>query len=325
MYDVVALGELLIDFVQNGENQKGNPTYEANPGGAPCNVLAMLRKLGYKTAFIGKVGDDSFGSMLTAVLEELDIDISGVINDKEIPTTLAVVHNKSDGDREFSFYRNPGADMMLEEKEVNYEVIKRGRIFHFGSLSMTSEPVHTATKKALAYAKNEKKIISFDPNLRIPLWKNLKEAANAIWYGIENCHILKIADNELQWLTGETDIDTGIQVIKNKTDIPLICVTLGKKGSIAYYEDKKIYASAFVNTQTVDTTGAGDTFCACVLGSILEYGLKGLSEQKIYHMLCRANAAASIVTSQKGALCSMPEIEEIGFLLENDGMERKYE
>ncbi len=315
MYDVVALGELLIDFIQNGVSEQGNPLFEANPGGAPCNVLAMLKKLGYTTAFVGKVGEDSFGKMLGDTIHSLGIGTEGLKFDQEIPTTLALVHHKEDGDRDFSFYRNPGADIMLREDEIEDSLIENCRIFHFGSLSMTAEPVVTATKKALALAKEQGKLISFDPNLRPPLWKSLEDAKDAIWFGIRQCDILKIADNEIQWLTGETDFDKGVEVIRKETDAMLINVTLGKDGSIAYYKNKRVFVEPFLSDRTVDTTGAGDTFCACVLGSVLEHGLEDLSEEQLAYMLTRANAAASIVTTRKGAIRSMPEIREIETLI----------
>ena len=165
-YDVTALGELLIDFTENGVSGQGNPLFEANPGGAPCNVLAMLTKLGHKTAFIGKVGDDFFGKQLKEAIEEVGIDSTGLCMDKEIHTTLAMVHTYPDGDRDFSFYSNPGADMMLKESEVKEELIKESKLFHFGTLSMTHEDVRKATKKAIQIAEDAGNIISFDPNLR---------------------------------------------------------------------------------------------------------------------------------------------------------------
>nr|WP_317378242.1 carbohydrate kinase [uncultured Faecalimonas sp.] len=310
-YDVVALGELLIDFIENGKSPQGNTLFEASPGGAPCNVLAMLEKLGYKTAFIGKVGNDSFGKRLGKILSDLNISICGLKYDNSIPTTLAFVHNKLDGDREFSFYRSPGADLMLNEQEVQYELIQKCKIFHFGSLSMTADPARKATKEAVRCAKKAGKLISFDPNLRKPLWEKLEEAASEIWYGIEQCDILKIADDEIRWLTGEHDFDEGIRIIKEKAKVTLINVTLGKGGSICYYGNWKVFAEPFLNSYTIDTTGAGDTFCACILGEVLKYGLENLSELQIYNMLLRANAAASIVTTRKGAIRSMPEPIEI--------------
>ena len=198
-YDVVALGELLIDFTENGKSNQGNPLFEANPGGAPCNVLAMLTKLGHKTAFIGKVGEDFFGEQLRDVITEVGIDAKGLCTDKEIHTTLAMVHTYPDGDRDFSFYRNPGADMMLNKTEVQAELIKETKIFHFGTLSMTHEGVREATKEAIRIAEESGAVISFDPNLRPPLWNSLDEAKEQVLYGLAHCHILKISDNEIQW------------------------------------------------------------------------------------------------------------------------------
>ena len=315
MYDVVALGELLIDFIQNGNSAAGNPVFEANPGGAPCNVLSMLTTSEYQTAFLGKVGEDSFGKMLAQTIREIGISDEGLVYDKDVPTTLALVHTLADGDRDFSFYRNPGADIMLKEEEVKKELIKVCRIFHFGSLSLSDEPSASATKAAVSCAKKEGKLISFDPNLREPLWKDMNQAKAAIWYGIEACDILKIADNEIQWLTETKDYDKGVRMIKSRSKVRMVNVTLGKEGSISYYGDKKVVAKPFLNNNTVDTTGAGDTFCANVLGFLLKHGLEGLTEEDLEQMLLFANAAASIVTTRKGAIRSMPEKEEIDALV----------
>lgn len=205
MYDVTATGELLIDFTRNGLSEQNNRIYEANPGGAPCNVLAMLGKLGYKTAFIGKVGNDEFGKLLKNTISEQKIDSIGLVMDPDAKTTLAFVDNDETGDRSFSFYRKPGAGMMLREDEVNYELIDNCRIFHFGSLSMMDEPVRFSTYAMIDYDKKKNKIISFDPNLKPPLCESEDLAARQIWYGIEQCDILKTADNEIEWFTGTND------------------------------------------------------------------------------------------------------------------------
>ena len=211
--DVVALGELLIDFTENGLSGQNNILMEANPGGAPCNVLAMLSKLGKKTAFIGKVGDDYLGHHLAQVAQNAGIDISNLLFDKEVHTTLAFVHTFADGDRDFSFYRNPGADMMLKESEINKEIIAASKLFHFGTLSMTNPEVKKATQKAVKIARDNNCLISFDPNLRPPLWQNLDDAKEAFDYGMKNCDILKISDNELLWFTGTKDFDSGITYV----------------------------------------------------------------------------------------------------------------
>ncbi len=314
-YDVTALGELLIDFTEHGKSEQGNPVLEANPGGAPCNVLAMLSRLGKKTAFIGKVGKDMFGDQLQSALLETGIDTTGLKRDDKIHTTLAFVHTREDGDREFSFCRNPGADVMLSEEDIEEDLLKNCRIFHFGSLSMTHEISRNATKKAIAIAKAHGAILSYDPNLREALWDDLEEARKQISFGLENCHILKISDNEVQWLTGEEDYDKGIRSIQETYDIPLILLSMGKDGSRAYTKEVRAEQAAYLQSGTVETTGAGDTFCACVLNYILDHGLKAFSEEELDEMLRFANAAASIVTTRKGALRVMPQKEEIEALL----------
>lgn len=310
-YDVVALGELLIDFTENGLSGQGNPLLEANPGGAPCNVLAMLNRLGKKTAFIGKVGNDQFGKMLKEVVEESGTDVSGLAMDEQVHTTLAFVHTFPDGDREFSFYRNPGADMMLTKEEVDPEIIKNARIFHFGTLSSTHAGVREATRYAIDVAKENGLLVSFDPNLREPLWESLDQAKEEILYGMSRCDILKISDNEMEFMTGTTDYNKGVEMLREQFDIPLICVTLGREGSRAFYKDMIVEAAPFVREDTIETTGAGDTFEACTLNYILEHGLEGLTEENLKEMLTFANAGASIITTRKGALKVMPEKAEI--------------
>lgn len=315
MYDVVALGELLIDFIQNGSSADKNPVFEANPGGAPCNVLALLARLGYRTAFIGKVGEDYFGHMLRKAIRETGISDEGLMCDRNVNTTLALVHTLADGDRDFSFYRKPGADIMLTENEVDKGLIEKCRIFHFGSLSLTDEPAAAATKMAVAHAKKAGKLISFDPNFREPLWGSKDRAKEAVWYGIGECDILKIADNEIKWLTETENYDEGVKKIRERSNAKLINVTLGKEGSLAYCSNRKVYAKPFLNDRTVDTTGAGDTFCAGVLSFVLERGLENPEEADLKEMLLFANAAASIVTTRKGALRSMPDRTEIDALI----------
>ena len=313
--DVVALGELLIDFTENGISSQGNPLFEANPGGAPCNVLAMLTKLGHKTAFIGKVGKDFFGKQLEDAIKEIGINVTGLRKDDKVHTTLALVHTYPDGDRDFSFYRDPGADMMLTEEEIPEELILETRIFHFGTLSMTHEKVRRATKKAVAIAKQAGAIISFDPNIREPLWNSMDEAREQVLYGLGQCHILKISDNEIQWLTGKNDYTEAVKWIREKYDIPLILVSMGKEGSRAYYQDRMVEKAPFINENTLETTGAGDTFCACVLHYICKHELENLTEKNLKEMLTYANAAASIITTRKGALRVMPRPEEIEALI----------
>lgn len=310
-YDVVALGELLIDFTENGTSGQGNPVYEANPGGAPCNVLSMLNRLGHQTAFLGKVGNDIFGRQLRSTVESAGINVEGLLTDEDVRTTLAFVETKPDGDRDFSFYRNLGADMMLREEEVRDDIIAAGKIFHFGTLSMTNEPVRSATKHAIAVAKENGALISFDPNIREPLWKDMEEAKEQTAYGLSVCDILKISDNEIQWFSGKEDYTEGIRMLQQTYQIPLILLSMGRDGSRAYYKNMLVEVPAFLQKNTIETTGAGDTFGACCLHYILQYGLMELTEQQLKDMLTFANAAASIITTRKGALRVMPSLEEI--------------
>ncbi len=311
-FDVVALGELLVDFTDNGLSEQGNTLFEANPGGAPCNVLAMLKKLDRSCAFIGKVGDDLFGQQLRAVAEEAGICMDCLAVDPKVRTTLAFVRKLANGDRDFSFCRNPGADMCLTEEDLPLEVLADCRVFHFGTLSMTHEGVRRATRKAIDHAKEGGALISFDPNLRPPLWDSLEHAREQISYGLGHCDILKIADNELEFMTGETDFDKGAAILRERyPNIRLLNVTAGPEGSCSYYDRLRVFRPALKLGGTIETTGAGDTFCACVLNFVLERGLEGLTEKDLGDMLSFANAAAYLVTTRKGAIRSMPEREQV--------------
>lgn len=316
-YDVVGMGELLIDFTSEGTSEQGNPIFQACPGGAICNVLSMLSKLGKKTAFIGKVGNDQFGHMLSNTITEVGIDNSGLVKDPNVNTTLAFVHTLENGDRSFSFYRNPGADMMLTKDEVNYELIRESRAFHFGTLSMTSEPVLSATKKAIEVAKESGCMITFDPNYRPPLWKSEEDAKAAMDFGLRNCDVLKISDNEIQFITGKEKYDDGIQDLMDKYNIPLIFLTMGKDGSRAYYKGKSVERPGF-KVNAIETTGAGDTFCACAIQKVLNHGLENLNEKVLGHILTFANAAAALITLKKGALKAMPSRKELLSFIKNE-------
>lgn len=309
-YDVIALGELLIDFTMNGQSEQGNNMFEACPGGAPCNVLALLNKMGKKTAFVGKVGKDQFGTLLRNTISEAGIDASHLVTDETVNTTLAFVHTFPDGDREFSFYRNPGADMMLSADEVEESFVKDTKIFHFGTLSMTHDGVREATKKAVCAAKDGGSLISFDPNLRPPLWSSLDLAKEQMEYGFGMCDILKISDNEIQFVSGKDDYDEGIAYLQEKYDIPLILLTMGKDGSRAYYKGMRVERPGF-SVETIETTGAGDTFGGSSLTYLLEHDFNALTEEQLGEMLTFANAAAAIVTTRKGAIRAMPEREEV--------------
>jgi len=322
-FDAVGLGELLIDMTMNGKSEQGNALYEANPGGAPCNVLAMLKKLGHNVAFIGKVGDDIFGHELKDVLDEVGIDSKGLVTDTDARTTLALVKTFEDGDRDFSFYRNPGADMLLGREEIDTSLLQSTKIFHFGTLSMTGEPARSATIYAVTEAKKAGAMISFDPNIREPLWDDMEEARRQVMKGLEYCDILKISDNEIQWLTGKEDYTEGVEWILERYSITLITVSLGKSGSMAFYRGNpesdyiKAEAAPFLQENTIETTGAGDTFGGCVLHFVLERGLKDICEKDLKEMLTFANAAASIITTRRGALRVMPSPDEIRKIIGN--------
>lgn len=314
-YDVVALGELLVDFTQNGISEQGNWIMEANPGGAPCNVLAMLAKLDHSVSFIGKVGNDMFGKMLCSRIEALGIGTENLVFSDKYTTTLAFVHTSEDAERDFSFYRNPGADAMLKKGEILPALIYGAKIFHYGSLSMTNDMALYATKRALKKAKQAGVLCSFDPNLRLSLWGDESLARERILFGLSECDVLKIAHDELEFVTGEKSIQDGVDRLRSNFNIPLITVTKGKEGSEAFFfgANTSLHDScpAFTDVNTIDTTGAGDTFCACVLHEILCGGLRFFTKERLHKMLVFANAASSLITTRKGALSVMPDRAEI--------------
>ena len=336
--EVVALGELLIDFTGSGTSPQGNPLMEANPGGAPCNVLSMLTKLGHSTAFIGKVGDDMFGRQLRDALVEVGVGTDGLIMDPAYNTTLAFVHTYPNGDRDFSFYRRQGADTMLRTEDLKNDLLENCRIFHYGSLSMTDDGCFAATKEAIRIAKEAGAVISFDPNLRPPLWDDggqadgsqddgnsagqadtghdatpsLDRAKERIAYGLSQCDVLKISDNEITWFTGLDSYDDGVAFLREKyPQLKLILVSLGPEGSMAFCGEERVVVKPFLNPDTIETTGAGDTFCACVLHYVLEHKKITYTAEELTQMLTFANAAASIITTRKGALRVMPEKAEV--------------
>ncbi len=317
-YDVTALGELLIDFTYTGTSDQGNSLLEANPGGAPCNVLAMLNQCGRTTNFIGKVGKDQFGDLLRDTLADLKIGMDGLCFDEEVNTTLAFVKTFENGDRDFAFYRNPGADMMLTETQVEEEQVKNSHIFHFGTLSMTAEGVCRATEKAVNAAKEAGVLISFDPNLRIPLWKDLQTAKEKMEYGLSKADVCKISEEEVEFLTGEKEIEKGAQILRDRFPVKLLLVTAGAKGSYAFYKDMIVYQPSFKLGGTIETTGAGDTFCGSILHNLLERNINELTEDDLKQMLIFANAAAYLVTTKKGAIRSMPTIDEVWKMIEEN-------
>ena len=276
----------------------------------------MLSKLGHSTAFIGKVGCDGFGNQLKNALVETGISTEGLCWDEYVHTTLAVVHTLPGGDRDFSFYRNPGADMCLMAGEVKEALIRSCRIFHFGTLSMTDPVCRSATCRAISAAEEARVLRSFDPNLRVPLWSSLDVARDQVLYGLAHCDILKISDNEIQWLTDLEDYDAGIRWIRNRfPHSRLILLSLGKDGSRAFSGDAQVTVPAVTSVRTVETTGADDTFFAGVLHHVLQWGLRDYTEAELRQMLSFANAAAAIITTRKGALRVMPTESEVRSLM----------
>ncbi len=312
MFDVTAIGELLIDFTPGGSNAGGDLLFARKPGGAPANVLAANSRLGGKTAFIGKVGNDAFGRFLRDVLEETEIDTSGLAVDSDIPTTLAFVQLDERGDRSFSFYRKPGADLMLQISDIQESLITGCHIFHFGSVSLTGEPSRSATLFAVETAKKAGCIISYDPNYRPLLWDNVEDAKEQMKAGLALADIVKVSEEEMALLTGKTDLQEGSQELA-RYGASLILISLGAKG--AFYRKGGLYGQLpTYDVKTIDTNGAGDSF----LGAV-HYRLRGktltkiqsLAEADIEDIISFANAAGSLTTTRGGAIPAMPTLEEI--------------
>ena len=312
MFDITALGELLIDFAPLGMSEAGVPTFGANPGGAPANLLSMAGKLGRTTAFMGKVGDDGFGTSLKQTLEDQDIDTSALVLDKEFPTTLAFIHYDKGGNRSFSFYRHLGADTQLRVEEIQAKVIEGCSLFHFGSLSLTDEPSRSATYAAVTLAKQSGKLISYDPNYRPLLWKSEDLAKEQMTKGISFAHIMKVSDEELKLLTGISDIPSGAQKLLSMGP-SLLFVTAGPQGAYYFTAEHSGFIKAY-KVKTIDTTGAGDAFFGAALAHLATLSLdaiKALHPDQLDHILAFANAAGSLTTTKKGAIPAQPTGEEI--------------
>lgn len=307
--DVVALGEILIDFTPSGVNEQGIALFARNPGGAPANALAMNAKLGGSSAFIGKVGDDAFGKYLKDVLQSYGIHTGGMVTDREIPTTLAFVQLDAQGDRSFTFYRKPGADLRLRAEEVRKDLIDGCKIFHFGSLSLTDDPCRTATMEAVAYARAQGKIISFDPNYRPALWEDVTTAKKQIAAGIANADILKVSEEEMELVTGEKDAQVGsLRLLEMGPKA--VFVTMGEHG--CYYRNSTSHGlvPAYA-VKAIDTTGAGDAFMGAMLWQLRGCTLPGIETMDLDGAVAFANAAGSLTTTHSGAIPALPGYEEI--------------
>ena len=311
MPDVTALGELLIDVTMQSMDEGGYPVMATHPGGAPCNFLAALNKYGTKTAFIGKVGKDVFGDLLLGTLRQQGIETQGVLQSEDVFTTLAFVTLDSAGDRQFSFARKPGADTMLTFEECDLSLVDTARVFHFGTLSLTDEPARTATKKVVAYAKEKGKLITYDPNLRLPLWKSAEQARTEILWGLSQADVVKISDEEVDFLWG-CGFAQGAQKILNEYGAKLVFVTLGAEG--CYYANAS--ASGQVKdpqVHPVDTTGAGDIFGGSAIGQMLQVGKapERLTGSELRAIAEFATTAASLSTEQYGGIFSVPEKAQV--------------
>lgn len=312
MMDLISIGEMLIDFSPIEQVEKNIPTFQQNPGGAPANVACVLSKLGCKAGFIGKVGQDPFGVFCKKTLETNGVDTSLLILSKEYPTTLAFVCLGDDGDREFSFYRNNTADINLRFDDFKEKNFTDTKFFHFGSVSLTNEPSKTAVLESVKAAKEAGCIISYDPNLRLPLWKSSQEAKEAIFEGFKYADILKISDEEAEFLFNETDCEKVCELIDSTYNIPLIMITRAEKGCIARI-NRKNYKSDGYRCKVVDTTGAGDSFLAGIIYNLILNNKKitELQSSEIESMLNFANALGSLVTRKKGAIPAIPTKDEI--------------
>ena len=316
MMDVVALGELLIDFTCQSVDTDGYPTMAAHPGGAPANFLAALSQFGAKTALLGKVGTDAFGKLLTATLAKAGIETRGLIATDQVFTTLAFVTLDDTGNREFSFSRKPGADTCIAFEELDLSLIDEAKVFHFGTLSLTDEPARSATCQAVDYAKKAGKLITYDPNLRKPLWKDLEEAKSALLWGLEQADVVKISDEEVEFLFG-MGVQEGAAHILNQFGVKLVFVTCGADGCFFQNPLAKGHVPSLSGIQVVDTTGAGDIFGGSAVYKLLQTGKA--PETRTYEELTDivrfACTAAGLSTTRPGGISSVPTLSQVEALL----------
>ena len=311
MLDVVALGELLIDFTCQSVDGDGYPTMAAHPGGAPANFLAALTKYGAGTALMGKVGADAFGKMLVSTLEKAGIETRGIVVDGNAFTTLAFVTLDETGNREFSFARKPGADTQIRFEELDLSLIDEAKVFHFGTLSLTDVPARAATYQAVAYAKSKGKLITYDPNLRKPLWRSSEEAKEQMLWGLRQADIVKISDEEVEFLFGCSP-EEGARILLEQFGVSLAMVTRGPKGAFLKNRNGECYVSS-PKVHVVDTTGAGDIFGGSAVSRILAMGVHPaeLTVEQIGDIGYFAATAASLSTQVAGGIPSIPEMGEV--------------
>jgi fructokinase len=324
MFDVTAIGELLIDFIPSGLSKSGNQLFERNPGGAPANVVSAVAKLGGSSAFLGMVGYDNFGVFLKTVLKESGVDTSGLKESRDVNTTLAFVHLDSKGDRSFGFYRNPGADMMMSDDDIDFEIIKKSRIFHYGSISMTNEPAFSATLKAVSFAKENGLILSYDPNLRPSLWKDLNDARKKILIGLKYADVLKISEDELYFITETSNLEEGSQILYDM-GISIVFITLGEKGCYYKYKGGNGEVGGY-KVKVVDTTGAGDGFLGGVLYKLCKMKLDEIGcmvKTQFEEIVDFGNILGAVVVTKKGAIPAMPSMNDL-LSFKNKYIENKF-
>lgn len=309
MYDVVALGELLIDFTTIRADSDGYPTMAAHPGGAPANFLAAIAKFGGKAAMLGKVGTDTFGKLLTSTLREVGIETKGIVASDDFFTTLAFVTLDANGDREFAFARKPGADTQLRFDELELSLLDETRVFHFGTLSLTGEPSRTTTCRAVEYAREHGKLITFDPNLRKPLWRELDEAKQQMLWGLAHADVVKISDEEVEFLFG-LGVQEGAQYILEHFPVKLVFVTCGPDGCWFQNKNASGHVDSLRNIKVVDTTGAGDIFGGSAVWKLLQTGKapEALDEAALREIVSFACTAAGLSTTKPGGISSVPDM-----------------
>ncbi|CAL9078604.1 unnamed protein product [Musa textilis] len=309
---VVSFGEMLIDFVPSeaGVSLAEASAFLKAPGGAPANVAIAVARLGGRAGFVSKLGDDEFGHMLAAILRENGVSDAGVVFDAGARTALAFVTLRADGEREFMFYRNPSADMLLTAAELNVDLIRNGAIFHYGSISLIAEPCRSAHLKAMELAKEAGALLSYDPNLRLPLWPSPEEARKQILSIWDKADIVKVSGAELEFLTGHDSVEDEVALRLWRPNLKLLLVTLGDKGCKYFTEDFRGIVGSFTVKQ-VDTTGAGDAFVGALLQGIIEDRSALLDEKKLRQVLRFANACGAITATKKGAIPSLPSASEV--------------
>ena len=312
MIDVVALGELLIDFATVGTEAEGYPTMAAHPGGAPANFLAALTKFGASTALIGKVGSDTFGKLLLSTLEKAGIETRGMVVTDDVFTTLAFVTFDEHGDRDFAFSRKPGADTCLSFEEIDLSLIDEAKVFHFGTLSLTHEPARTATQKCIAYAKSKGKLITYDPNLRKPLWVDLEEAKTQLLWGLRQADVVKISDEEVEFLFGLNPEEGAAHILEN-FGAKLVFVTCGAEGCFFKNTIAEGHVPSLSGIHVIDTTGAGDIFGGSAVWKLLQTGKapETLTEAELRNIVSFACTAAGLSTTKSGGISSVPDYNSV--------------